>query len=647
LNDESSDDEPEREGGEGWFDPAKPRGWNSIEVIPGIIKQELPDTKRRHASLTIIPSSSCTILPSSVSKLPNRLPDPISSEGTSSSSNSITLSLVGKAGEEEASTLSRRQTFARSKTDKTYYSMPLCQELELNLPKERRFSMPSNMKLPLIKVTPSSPSPDPDDPDYPEFFQDRIYLEHVTLKLEGSTAASTAAGQTAASTAAADQTATGTTAADQKSGHDSTAEGGFAVEEEDNEDLNLTLEDSSSSGDISVQTSGAPTPPMQTPRRIKRQQSMFKCSLDYDDTAPKRSKANCLELHERVVIIPSPNTSSENPLGEVEKSTRKRKSSVIFSRITERPPDKSEKGDIEGLDDVKIDPSDIIAKITTTGRKILVPDSDEEDVDDDDAKVQLIQEIEIDDNVVHKQNLDYEDKVKMVDNVVNYTQNLIDDEDEDIGAVQDSQYLINDEEENNNLSDEDDVQETQGLTKDSDCGAATMQVSQKLVNASVNDHRCVNVIQETQELIKGSDCEDEIIGTVHDSQSCINDKVDGSQNLANEDDVCMVQETQKLTKDSYGDNKTVQDSQYLINDDDDDEYPKQEDDGGHHDDKAVQETSSTKESLLKGESRRAQNSQTHDIEDLLKEAIEGNYDEHIIQNIRAQVEIHRNVVQID
>ena len=321
---------------------------------------------------------------------------------------------------------------------------------------------------------------------------------------------------------------------------------------------------------------------------------MFKCSLDYDDTAPKRSKANCLELHERVVIIPSPNTSSENPLGEVEKSTRKRKSSVIFSRITERPPDKSEKGDIEGLDDVKIDPSDIIAKITTTGRKILVPDSDEEDVDDDDAKVQLIQEIEIDDNVVHKQNLDYEDKVKMVDNVVNYTQNLIDDEDEDIGAVQDSQYLINDEEENNNLSDEDDVQETQGLTKDSDCGAATMQGSQKLVNASVNDHRCVNVIQETQELIKGSDCEDKDIGTVHDLQSCINDKVDGSQNLANEDDVCMVQETQKLTKDSYGDNKTVQDSQYLINDDDDDEYPKQEDDGGHHDDKAVQETSSTK-----------------------------------------------------
>ena len=47
----------------------------------------------------------------------------------------------------------------------------------------------------------------------------------MTLKLEGSTAASTAAGQTAASTAAADQTATGTTAADQKSGHDSTAEG--------------------------------------------------------------------------------------------------------------------------------------------------------------------------------------------------------------------------------------------------------------------------------------------------------------------------------------------------------------------------------------------------------------------------------------
>ena len=38
--------------------------------------------------------------------------------------------------------------------------------------------MPSNMKMPIIRVTPSSPSPDPNHPDYPEFFEDKLYLEH-------------------------------------------------------------------------------------------------------------------------------------------------------------------------------------------------------------------------------------------------------------------------------------------------------------------------------------------------------------------------------------------------------------------------------------------------------------------------------------
>ena len=42
--------------------------------------------------------------------------------------------------------------------------------------KERRRSMPPNMKMPIIKVTPSSPSPDPNHPDYPEFFEDKLYL---------------------------------------------------------------------------------------------------------------------------------------------------------------------------------------------------------------------------------------------------------------------------------------------------------------------------------------------------------------------------------------------------------------------------------------------------------------------------------------
>jgi len=49
--------------------------------------------------------------------------------------------------------------------------------------KERRKSMPPNMKMPIIKVTPSSPSPDPNHPDYPEFFEDRLYLEHVSKTL--------------------------------------------------------------------------------------------------------------------------------------------------------------------------------------------------------------------------------------------------------------------------------------------------------------------------------------------------------------------------------------------------------------------------------------------------------------------------------
>jgi len=40
--------------------------------------------------------------------------------------------------------------------------------------------MPPNMKMPIIKVTPSSPSPDPNHPDYPEFFEDKLYLDHVT-----------------------------------------------------------------------------------------------------------------------------------------------------------------------------------------------------------------------------------------------------------------------------------------------------------------------------------------------------------------------------------------------------------------------------------------------------------------------------------
>jgi len=39
--------------------------------------------------------------------------------------------------------------------------------------------MPPDMKMPIIKITPSSPSPDPNHPDYPEFFEDKLYLDHM------------------------------------------------------------------------------------------------------------------------------------------------------------------------------------------------------------------------------------------------------------------------------------------------------------------------------------------------------------------------------------------------------------------------------------------------------------------------------------
>ena len=49
--------------------------------------------------------------------------------------------------------------------------------------------MPPNMKMPTIKVTPSSPSPDPNHPDYPEFFEDKLYLEHCVAANRGNVAA--------------------------------------------------------------------------------------------------------------------------------------------------------------------------------------------------------------------------------------------------------------------------------------------------------------------------------------------------------------------------------------------------------------------------------------------------------------------------
>ena len=52
--------------------------------------------------------------------------------------------------------------------------------------------MPPNMKMPIIKVTPSSPSPDPNHPDYPEFFEDKLYLEQCGAASRGNLGAEVA-----------------------------------------------------------------------------------------------------------------------------------------------------------------------------------------------------------------------------------------------------------------------------------------------------------------------------------------------------------------------------------------------------------------------------------------------------------------------
>ena len=59
--------------------------------------------------------------------------------------------------------------------------------------------MPPNMKMPIIKVTPSSPSPDPNHPDYPEFFEDKLYLEHCVAANRGNVAATEVSSQNVSS----------------------------------------------------------------------------------------------------------------------------------------------------------------------------------------------------------------------------------------------------------------------------------------------------------------------------------------------------------------------------------------------------------------------------------------------------------------
>jgi hypothetical protein len=82
----------------------------------------------------------------------------------------------------------RRMRFWASKKDRVAFSMPDKTHQGFDdSTKARRASLPHNLKIPAITITPSSPSPDPNHPDYPEFFEDRMYLETKnSLDIESS-----------------------------------------------------------------------------------------------------------------------------------------------------------------------------------------------------------------------------------------------------------------------------------------------------------------------------------------------------------------------------------------------------------------------------------------------------------------------------
>lgn len=88
----------------------------------------------------------------------------------------------------------KRLVFQRSRTDKGANSMPpdTFAKKVVGDKGNRRASLPHNLKIPVITITPSSPSPDINDPDYPEFFQDKPYLESKNWFM--STSVDSAAG---------------------------------------------------------------------------------------------------------------------------------------------------------------------------------------------------------------------------------------------------------------------------------------------------------------------------------------------------------------------------------------------------------------------------------------------------------------------
>ena len=76
----------------------------------------------------------------------------------------------------------KRKCFGQSRKRSRMYSMP-ASNLNINVQNKNahlynnRASLPHNMKIPEIKITPSTPCLDPNDPNYPEFHEGKLYLE--------------------------------------------------------------------------------------------------------------------------------------------------------------------------------------------------------------------------------------------------------------------------------------------------------------------------------------------------------------------------------------------------------------------------------------------------------------------------------------
>ena len=148
--------------------------------------------------------------------------------------------------------------------------------------KERRKSMPSNMKMPIIKVTPSSPSPDPNHPDYPEFFEDKLYLDHVS-----------------------------------KNTQDKESDKKTEIEKEVSFDsFTLVLDPDESDDEDIVMAESITLTPGKSPLKMRRQHSIYNTSVDIEkDVNPSPSFSRDISHSISIEIVDSPNDISNTKDG--------------------------------------------------------------------------------------------------------------------------------------------------------------------------------------------------------------------------------------------------------------------------------------------------------------------------------------------